>query len=170
MEALTLKSDQQKRIRTTQRKMVRMVLCAKRRRIEASSGDSDIAGSAHTDEHDEMEPWSEFLKRTAKDVEERLEAAGQEEWLVAWQRRRWRWASKVVQNEKKWCYTALLWHPLLHTKQGGIRAQARPRKRWHQDFEKFCQENGETEPWQEIARCVNKWRSLESNFVEWAMP
>ena len=93
-ETWVLKTDQQRRLRTTQRKMLRMVLNAKRRRVApkessstSSADETEVNEEQEEKEEDVMESWADFLKRTAKWTEEQLKAAGQKEWLATWRTR-----------------------------------------------------------------------------------
>ena len=65
------------RLRTVQRKMLRMILNARRRTLATTSE----CNSDTTDENDresseavDLEPWHEFLQRTAQWVEESLDS------------------------------------------------------------------------------------------------
>jgi len=147
-----------------------MVLGTKRKVVEPSSStENDISGGDESDsEEDEqtLEPWPEFLRRSAKLVEDQLSAAGQEEWLVTWCRRKWRWAGKLVtRGHLKWSYAALLWDPSKHSSLGGRRAQARPFKRWEDDFNDALRARGIEETWIQVASDADLWQSLEEYFV-----
>ena len=103
-ETWTLRLDQQRRLQVLQRKMLRMVLNAKRRTITtSSSSESDVPEDES--EADNLEPWPEFLARSAGLAEEKLEDAGQEEWLDQWRRKQWRWAARLATSGKhKWAF------------------------------------------------------------------
>ena len=64
-ETPTLKVEQRRRIPTTQRKMMRMIFGAKRRKLEASSSDDSSISIEEEGQEAQLEPWSRFLKRTA---------------------------------------------------------------------------------------------------------
>ena len=81
-EAWTLKLDQQRRLRSVQRKMLRMVLNAKRWKLKAHSSESSQTEASDEDESDALVPWPEFLTCTARWTEEQLKRAGQTEWLA----------------------------------------------------------------------------------------
>lgn len=169
-EALTLKQDERRRLRTTQRKMLRMVLGVKRRVEETNSSDSGSndtnEGQSEASTEGALEPWSDFLARTAKLVEDRLAAAGEEEWRKTWCRRKCHWAGRLARTERhKWSHTALIWNPSLHRQTGGRRAQARPHKRWDEDFAKVLQYRGVIKPWLEVAQDRKVWESFEEDFV-----
>ena len=71
----TLRLDQQRLLRAVQRKMLRLVLNAKRFKIEhtssQSSSDNDVS------DVDLLEPWPDFLGRTARWTQQTLEKTGQ---------------------------------------------------------------------------------------------
>jgi hypothetical protein len=170
-ETWTLRQDQQQRLRTVQRKMLRMILCAKRRTIssEDASTKSDSTDGDSIEQEALLEPWPAFLERTARWTEEQMGKAGQEEWLTQWRRRQWAWASKLQnKNAHKWSAAATLWNPLLHSRAPCGRPQARPRKRWHEDMQAFLRHKfGEScESWHAIAMRSESWMGLSSEYVE----
>ena len=122
-ECWVLRKDQQKRLRAAQRKMLRMVLHAKRRRTAGNTGD------------DNVEPWAEFLQRSAKWVEQKLQDTGQQEWLDIWRQRQKKWDQKLAARKQRWSAVATLWNPLLHSSSRRGRAKARPVKRWKEQLE-----------------------------------
>ena len=119
---------------------------------------------------EDLEPWSEFLKRAARTVEDRLVAANQDEWLMQWRRRQWRWAGKLMKPVlHKWSQKVLKWSPLLHGRRGVHRAQARPLKRWDTDLKDFLADQAVGGTWQDLAQDTAKWAECESSFVKWAL-
>ena len=94
--------------------MLRVVIGAKRRTKTAfSSTANEISSENSSNDEDEgissLEPWPEFLTRTARLAEEKLEEAGQKEWLDIWRRRHWRWAHKLIQEQRhKWAAQTLM--------------------------------------------------------------
>ena len=143
-----------------------MVIGGKRRVVEASET-SDIEHNDKNEQHLEteeseepLEPWKQFLERSARMVEEKLAASGQEEWLVTWSRRKWRFAGKMARLEQhKWSFAALTWNP------NGYRAQARAHKRWDDDFNELLKSMEICESWMSLAKDSKKWQALEQNFV-----
>ena len=148
---------QQRRLRTLQRKMLRMVLNAKRWKLEANSDQSSSSDVSGEGESEMLEPWPDFLKRTTLRTEKQLEKAGKKEWLVTWRTRQWKWACMVMNEDKqKWSADCTLW--------------GRPKKRWGNDFAVFFR-NGfpdEHRTWIDISRCSEEWASLCDRFVNWA--
>lgn len=149
--------------------MLRMVLNAKRWRLEVTSSQ----GSACADEDDDqevdfLESWPKFLKRTARWTESQLKEAGQSEWLDIWKRRQWAWAGKLATRDaEKWSATATLWQPLLHSSQPRGRPRARPRKRWEQDIVSFLVQEapGNHDRWYLQAQDQRRWSELADKFV-----
>ena len=119
-ECWVLRKEQQKTLQATQRKMLRMLLHAKRRK---------------TDESGSLEPWADFLRRSAKWVEEKLQAAGQNERLEIWQQRQTKWAERLSKGKERWSEIATVWKPFLHSGSRRGRAKARPRKTWKAQVE-----------------------------------
>jgi len=173
-ETWVLKADQQRRLRAVQRKMLRMILGVKRKALEKDVDIAAVASGRHSvqemsgneaEEEFQMESWPDFLRRTARLVEDKLASAGEEEWVTAWRRRQWRWAGSLVRNNKhKWTYAALQWNPLLHTKCSVKRRQARPCKRWEDDLVSFF-DGGD---WTQKAQQANTWNTLEEAWLTWS--
>ena len=169
-ETWTLKADQQRRLQVLQRKMLRMVMNAKRRTLQSSSDN----GSVHTETSDDdsaasqLEPWPDFLKRTAHWVDQQLEREGLCQWVVQWRRRKWKWAGELMEGKiDKWSSRATLWQPLLHSSSAQGRKQARPKKRWEQEFadyvEKIFPETGKR--WQDLAKDSKWWLAEADKFA-----
>ena len=163
-ECWTLRIDQQKRLRKIQRCMLRMVIGAKRRSV---SSDHSATDDENVTNH--LEPWPHFLTRTARLAEEKLEEAGQEDWLDVWRRRQWRWVHKLVQQQShKWAAQALMWDPVLHTQRRAGRLPNRPKKRWKDDICHFLQAKDQTIGWLDLAKSNgDAWLELEDAYVQW---
>ena len=168
-ETWTLKLDQQRRLRSAQRRMLRMVLNARRMTLEATSSQSQEGDDGAEDNM--LEPWPDFLKRTARWTEEQLSKAGQSEWIQTWRRRQWKWACRLVTDDaEKWSFIATIWQPRLHSSQPCGRTQSRPRKRWDQDIIDFLAheypDNGDV--WLLQAKNKGPWMANIEKFVEYA--
>ena len=174
-EAWTLKLDQQKRLRTTQRKMLRAILGMKRRVVqrEGEDGNTDGTETASNDTdttEDDLEAWSDSLKRTTRTAEDRLTAANQEEWVVCWRRRQWRWAGKLAgTNMNKWLQHAFRWCLPVHGRRGVYRAQGRPLKRWDTDLQDFTVQHALGTSWEQLAKNAEGWAELENFYVKWVL-
>ncbi len=171
-ESWTLRVDQRRQLQSVQRKMLRMVLNAKRWTVSADSS-NEPSGGDETESKDEsetqvLEPWPDFLKRTVKWTEEQLEKAGVDEWIAIWRARKWRWAAKVAAvDNQKWSAVATWWQPLLHSSCQRGRRQARPKKRWEQDFIDYLSEAypQEVRPWYEVAGDQERWLARVEEFA-----
>ena len=173
-EAWTLKLDQQKRLRTTQRKMLRAILGMKRRVVQCEGEDGNTDGTENASDdtetpEDNLEAWSDFLKRATRTAEDRLAAANQEEWIKLWRRRQWRWAGKLAgPNLNKWLQHAFRWCPPVHGRRGVYRAQARPLKRWDAYLQDFMVQHALGASWEQLARNTEGWAEYENCFGKWA--
>ena len=175
-EAWTLKEQDKRRLRATQRKMLRMVLGTKRRLVRSQEGSSTSSdGSSAPADGDEssqyaLEPWKDFLTRATRLVEQKTSELGMQEWLTTWRRRQWTWAQKLVKNGgHKWSHKALEWSPFLHASRGGVRPQARPKKRWSDDINGYLNAKGISEPWTQLAAKSETWTELENDFLTYGL-
>ena len=115
-EAWTLKDDQQRRLRTTHRKMLRAILGAKRKVINdnGSSDESETEGGEDESNEVSLEPWPDFVRRTTSLAEGFLAATKLEDWLTTWRRKKWKWAGKLESTQvHKWSHKAFCWSPEL---------------------------------------------------------
>ena len=170
-ESWTLKLDQQRRLRKVQRCMLRMIIGSKRHTkppSQSSSSDSEI-GIADVDDPDPvMEPWPEYLKRTARLTEEKLQDVGLNEWADQWRRRQWKYAGKLCsQQEHTWAFKLLKCEPFIHSAKHGSRAQSRPKKRWREDIDSFLQSLNSEYTMEKLAKNKKEWHRLESEFLAW---
>ena len=165
----TLTKDLENKLKTTQRRMLRMILSSGRRHATTPEPHATTT-RRHDDEtiHDdvELEPWSEWLKRTTRQVEEQMRALKYEGWVQQCRRLKWRWAQRVAaMSSDRWASAALDWTPQL-TSLKARRAQGRPRKRWSDEMTHFLQNIfGEKVCWQTKSRDAAIWRDLEDRYV-----
>ena len=150
--------------------MLRMVLNSKRRTLRASS--SDASDSADTSEQgsdtSNLEPWVDFLKRTAQWTDEQLQNAGLSQWTVLWKKKKWQWAGKLMKDGvDKWSVRATLWQPLVHSNAPRGRRQARPKKRWEQDFVDYIKNvlPETSKSWHDLARDQEWWLADTEKFA-----
>ena len=143
----------------------KLVLNAKRRAVAPDSS-QDSEAPEESDDEDKaiaLEPWPEFLKRTAEWADAQLEQAKLTPWRELW-RRKWRWAAKVLDpKNNKWSAVATTWQPLIHSNVSCGRRQARPKKRWEDDFVQYLNAASPQEPrhWHELARDKGWWTDHE---------
>ena len=164
-ETWVLKADQERRLKATQRKMVRMILHAKRRKqMTAESFVEPGSEETQNISEDVMEPWPEFFKRTAEQVQEQCQRAGILEWTVKWRRRKWTWIQRLFTTAKhKWSSVATIWQPEVHSASSTRRKQeqAFPKKRWEDDIKEFIKKQfpDETGAVRELAEDRMWWRA-----------
>ena len=141
-EAWTLKVEQQRRLRTTHRKMLRTILGAKRWVINSDGSSEALSGEEEQEDGDDidlLEPWVDFLKRTTKRVEDLLAASELKDWLTTWRRRQWKWARQLMEPcGQKWSQIAFDWNPPLHGYQEGRRTRGRQCLRWKDCLLESC--------------------------------
>ena len=137
-ETWTLRVEQQRRLGVVQRKMIRMIMGAKRRRLDIvlPDGACPLPSSSTPEDSDAiLEPWPDFLRRAARMAEEQLSRAGLEERSTTWRRRQAKWAADLQgRHAHKWAGIATAWQPPLHARCASGRRQARPKKRWIDDI------------------------------------
>ena len=151
------------KLRTTQRRMLRLLVKCHRHAIPQPDGTT------------ELESWPDYVKRATRTAEHHLDRLNIESWTTTYLKRKWRWASRVAtQPLSRWTRRALTWSPELHDKRTTSRPQARPHKRWDDDFHSFLRSiyinaAGITNPppWHELARDTNTWSQLESLFIDY---
>ena len=150
---------------------MRMLLHAKRRTVTASSESSSEKtkeDEEKDEEEEELEPWKDFLKRTAQWAEEQLEKAQIQQWTVLWRKRKWQFAGKLLEaSNEKWSAAATKWHPLIHSNYLCGRRQARPKRRWEQDFVEYLETAApqDSRKWQEFALDPDWWLSEADAFA-----
>ena len=149
-----------------------MVLNAKRKKLEDTTDDEQETEGAGRDEADDgtpqLESWPDFLRRAARWSEEQLDKAGLKEWLQLWRERQWTWAGNLMAGGfRKWSEFATKWDPLLHSGCRLGRPQARPRKRWSDDYVTFLESHlDEKRCWSDVAADKNLWASLRDDYVK----
>ena len=144
-----------------------MVLNTKRARVVVASSEDE----KDMEEIDTLEPWPEFLKRTARWTEERLKKARQGEWLDSWRKRQWTWACQLVSADaEKWSAISTTWQPLLHPSRPPGRAQARPKKRWDEDINSSVRHTlpDNRRNWTTQARNKDEWmQHIVCEILQW---
>lgn len=168
-------------LRTTQRKMLRMILGRGRRRVETQIHDDETSGedvhsSAAEEEmpetqesvdEQEIEPFIDWIRRVTHEAESRLEGLKIKTWVETARVRKWRWAAKVLctQDENRWSRIAYEWDPRVHRDAGrrtARRKAAGPRKRWSDDIAKIFVEAQHVTS---IPRQMQYWDDLEQCFI-----
>ena len=121
----------ERKIRTTQRRMIRWILGAERKKVDLEENEGDDSDSElepdNDDDSKEMdhETWVEWIVRTTGIVEGQLGKAGLDDWCTAVRRKKWRWAGHLARRDDgRWSTRRLDWQPLK-----GQRKRGRPCKK-----------------------------------------
>lgn len=126
--------------KTTRRKMLRYVL-----RIHRKKAGPD------------PEDWVDYMRRSAKQVDELSAKFGLEDWIMTYRRRKWTFAGQTARRAHgRWTTKALAWKP----HHGHGRSRGRPRTRYGDDCEKFA--GG---AWPEVAVNMDLWKDLGAGFA-----
>ena len=132
----------------------------------ASTGTSSAPVSDDEDSKEqELEEWSEWLKRTAHKAEDECRKLGLDDWVTLQRKRKWRLAGHTARREdERWSTAMLNWHP------AGKRFQGHPNKRWADDLNKFfkMEFEGPVGFWRIIAQNRDEWQSLENDFINFS--
>ena len=147
-------------LRTTQRKMLRLILGRRRRIVEAQNQDGtssggdvqsntsekDLPGTPDSeDEHVELESWVDWIRRVTHDAEATLKQLKIKTWVEQARTRKWRWASNVLctHGGDRWAFVALHWDPRIHYDAPRPSARRRTggrKRRWYDEIKKFWTE------------------------------
>ena len=135
----TMTDSMEKALRTTQRRMLRTMLC-KRRRPD--------------------EDWVAFVKRTTCHAEGLMREAGHNTWVEQYRRKKWPFAARTVRTEDdRWSKRLLSWRPFFNCLPR--RNVGQPRRRWEDSIAEVAGGN-----WSNSAVDKVLWRALEPAFVE----
>jgi hypothetical protein len=126
-------------LRTAWRKMLRYVFRLHRRRNDAVT-----------------EIWSEYMKRSTKQLEGLAVKCGKESLVKQHRRRKYRFAGQVArQTDGRWSHATVQCNPT----SGGGRDRGRPCTRWSDDLERFAGD------WATVALDSDAWAAAEDGFV-----
>jgi len=143
-------------LRTTQRRMMRQILGAKRIITVDDSGNKVV------------ESYVEWIVRATRELEEAMAYYNVCDWVEEACRRRFRWAGHVCRREDgRWSRKVLKWQPV------GTRYQGRPLTRWSDAFdryfEKVSEAMGEEVDWMTASLDRDSWRNFEDSFVQFCL-
>ena len=162
----TLTAEMERRIQSTQRRMLRWMLGAGRRKHEPEQPEIEVElKPEEVSEETEMghEPWLEWIIRTTGIVEAHLGRIGLDDWVTAVRRKKWRWAGHLARRDDgRWATKLLTWRPA-----HGHRNIGRPCRRWCDELDAFFEEEAgfEKGAWLHVAQDRATWESLEAQFV-----
>ena len=144
-------------LRTTQRRMLRLIVKTARRRLDTTA----------------LETWPDYIRRATAKADDHLHKLQIEPWPTTYLRRKWRWAARVAtQPRYQWTHLAAKWRPDLDHTRLPSRRQARPCKRWSDDFHCFLTAINSTtsqQPtdWLTLA-ATTRWQALENHFIKYS--
>jgi hypothetical protein len=141
-------TERRRRIRSTQRRMLRMITSS---------------GRKYMDEGGRVEDYIEWVQRATRDVERLMDKYCINDWINLQRQRMWQWAGKVARaTDGRWSHEVLHWELL------GTRRLGRPRARWTDELLLFLQQklgkNVEGAEWVKHARNVALWSSWQAEF------
>ena len=169
----TLTKPLQDKLVRAQRRMLRMVFGVPRRRIaqgtDTSSSSSSNNTASSSSDHDNLEPWKDWIQRVTHEVEKHMDTCGVEDWRVSWRNRQWKFCGRIgTLPADRWTSKILSWEPDGNSKAKG-RRRRRPRKRWSDDICVFLSSRGfDVSPntWQSVAANPDAWHALLVHFCQ----
>jgi hypothetical protein len=121
----TMTKDMEKELRTTRRKMLRMMIGTGRRRATAArqgvadEGANSLEDAANKSLHEgsfdpepALEPWVDWIRRATHDSERLVKEVNLEDWVVIHRRRKWHFAGKAAtKSDNRWSTRLFSWVP-----------------------------------------------------------
>ena len=121
---------------------------------ERGDGEEDV----ESEEFEES--WIEWMRRTARVVDEHVCKGKLVDWVQEQRRRKWRWAGHVARRrDGRWTRWMLGWQPVR-----GFRAPGRPVTRWEDSLVNFMRGRGQS--WLELAEDREASGALEDDYVK----
>ena len=180
-EAWTLTAEMARLLKTTQRRMLRMILGHGRRRIQRApeptnsdnkSEDSEEESAViQDDDGDELEPWVDWIRRVTHNAENTLQKLKIRTWIEQARTKKWRFAAELFSGdgEQKWSHAALAWNPQVHydtPKPSARRKPTRPKLRWTDELRNHVKDRLRPEQeWNDVCSDPDFWKTYESNFI-----
>jgi len=132
---------------------------------EDSSSDAPEPQQTEDEEEDkaETETWVEWIRRCTHTVEQHLQRASIDGWVVAQRRRKWRLAGHTPRREdNRWSEAVLGWEPPVSN-----RLRGRPCRRWTDDLDAYFHHVLETPRWiwKAAAQDREEWQRREDEFI-----
>jgi hypothetical protein len=173
----TMTAAFERRIRVTQRRMIRWMVGVGRQRShgaptcktdaeavseDGSSSNSSMTEPSDNEEADMEETYVEWIKRATGISETHLKKAGLEDWVSQQRRRKFRLAGHIVRRtDGRWSTRMVDWEP------NGYRTVGRPRRRWEDCLTNHFHEDDQDGAflWRVAAHSREYWRSQEADFV-----
>jgi len=174
----------ERKLRTTRRQMLRKIFRMRRKRIDvasslndesnsssnssSSSSSDDYSSESNSEDDDDssvngafldeeaLEPWSDWLQRTALHIQNVMKHCRSDDWVMSARRRKWLFAGQTArQTDNRWNTRLLKWIPKIRR-----RSQQRPCTRWEDCLTKVA---GGT--WMEDALDVDLWSVVQEGYV-----
>ena len=178
---MDLTTEMARLLKSTQRRMLRMILGHGRRRThraqELGNGDNtseDSQGESpatQNDDGDELEPWVEWIRRVTHNVENTMQKLKIRTWIEQARKRKWRYAAELFSGdgERKWSHVALEWNPQVHydpPRPSARRRPTRPKLRWTDELRNHIKDRLRPEQaWDDVCSNPDFWKLHESTFI-----
>ena len=165
----SLGRENEKLIRSTQRRMMRKIAGVRRRIQDAAttactSSSSEENSSSSDDGDDNMqaeESWAEWIQRSTHIVINAQRKAGAKDWTAEVRRRFWRFAGHTARRtDCRWNTVLLDWVP-----EDGHRFPWRPKMRWADPINKYFLSQGVATLWCKLAQDRKRWSAAEDGFM-----
>jgi len=180
-EAWTMTAEMSKLLRTTQRRMLRMILGQGRRRTERrherqqehqkSEDSEDDSVSFQETEEDVLETWVDWIRRVTHSVENSMKKLKIRPWIEQARKRKWKFAAELYTGggEQKWTHLALKWNPLVHSdalRPTARRKPTRPNLRWTDELRTYVKEQVRPiQEWNDVCHSPDFWKMHGNRFI-----
>ena len=152
----TTTEERERKLRTTQRKMLRWIVGVGRRtqKTDSQSGQKDEEEQSDEEEHPEPEEcahspekedeekqegesWVDWIRRSTHIATYHLQKLNIDDWVTKSRALKWSWAGHVARRrDGRWSTAILLWEPPV-----GKRRVGRPVARWRDDLDAYAAEH-----------------------------
>ena len=114
-----------------------------------------------------MEECPQYIRRATSTAENHIQQLQIETWTTTYLMRNWRWAARITkQPTTSWTRLTCAWQPEYNFPPPTTRHQARPHKRWSDDFQAFLAMIHTPPPyWLDAAGDHTNWAQLEHKFI-----
>jgi len=148
----TMTRQREQLLRTTQRRLLRMIVGTKRTYQLDQSGVK------------ELENWVDWIQRATRVAENVMVKYGVHDWIDEVCKRKFHWAGHVSRRmDGRWSKAVLCWCPV------GERRRCRPLMRWCDSINRFFDSMstalGQQISWMQLAQDRDAWKALEQQFV-----
>ena len=189
-QSWTMTQDMMTTLKRPQRRMMRLIIKAPRRRQTPAtptgnidrhnedqstddvnstlSTDVDLENLIQLSEQELLEPWPEFIKRTTHGAEQLAKKHNVDDWTTHYFRQKWRWAARVAkQAHDRWSWLVAGWEPQAHDRRPCNRLSSRPRTRWDDDINHYLQTTTQHTDNSNAEDATPNWLQLATNDTLW---